>query len=182
MTCECFQAATASWCRVSGGRHSCPQKGIKANVLHAERSRLGASWQAASALLKCPWATERALVLSWPRAFSIFGRGGRLAKTNLAADAVRCVSRRGDGVATPYFSSVFVFFFLVFTPSRHFLIRDFLQHLWRLSLDAAAAAAISPDGFKFCSRDVLPDLNHRCWGKNRVKHLRSPPACNDQTV
>lgn len=35
MTCECLQGATASWCRASAGQHSCPQKGIKASVLHA---------------------------------------------------------------------------------------------------------------------------------------------------
>lgn len=176
MTCECFQGATASWRWASGGRHSCPQKGIKASVLHAGRSRLGASWQAASALLKCPWATERAPVLSWPCAFSIFLHGrGRLAKTK-----PRCRRRvreeekkRGDGVAPRYFSTVFVFFLSCFHLQPAFSNEGFSS----ASVEIIIRRRRSPDGFKFCSRDVLPDLNHRCWGKNRGMHRRSSRLC-----
>lgn len=88
----------------------------------------------------------------------------QLVQTNLAADSE---GKEEIGIATRYFSAVFVsFFFLVFTPSWYFLIRDFLQHLWRLSLDATAA--IPPDGFKFCSRDMLPESSV-LWNKTRWK-------------
>lgn len=77
-------------------------------------------------------------VWSWPHFLGFRQSRVSWLRRNSSPTVRRCVSqtekKRGDDVASRYFSPVF--FFLVFTSSWYFLIRDFLQHLWRLSLVA----------------------------------------------